>query len=78
MAQLYESTPVNPTSLPRNSMKRCTSSKKRDKWYFFTKMLGLDRSAFDTVEHAKHRERRAVLNPLFSPASVRQVLSLYL
>lgn len=50
-----------------------SSSKKRDKLYWFTKMFGVNYSAFATVEHSKHRERRAALNPFFSAASARRL-----
>jgi hypothetical protein len=50
-----------------------SSSKKRDKWYWQTKMLGVNSSAFATVNHVKHRERRSALNPYFSAASARRL-----
>jgi len=50
-----------------------SSNKKRDKWYWFTKLFGLAGSVFSTVDHAKHRERRAALNPFFSVASARRL-----
>lgn len=50
-----------------------SSNKKTDKWYWFTKMFGLDDSIFGTVDHDKHRARRAPLNPFFSVQSVRRL-----
>ena len=43
-----------------------SSSKKRNKWYWFVKMFGMDNSGFATVDHCT-----AALNPYFSTASVR-------
>ena len=50
-----------------------SSSKKRDKWYWFTRIFGKDGAAFLTVDHNKHRARRAPMNPFFSIASVRRL-----
>ncbi|KAH8594893.1 cytochrome P450 [Bisporella sp. PMI_857] len=50
-----------------------SSSRKWDKWYWFTKMYGMDNSSVATVEHVKHRERRAALNQFFSPMVVRRL-----
>jgi hypothetical protein len=50
-----------------------SSNKKRDKWYWFTKLFGLDDSVFATVDHNKHRARRAPLNSFFSVGSVRRL-----
>jgi cytochrome P450 len=49
------------------------SSKKRDKWRWFTNQFGISESMFATVEHDKHRMRRSALNPFFSKASVRRL-----
>jgi cytochrome P450 len=49
------------------------SSKRRDKWLWFTRQYGIPESMFATVEHDKHRMRRSALNPFFSKASVRRL-----
>ncbi len=36
-------------------------------------MFGLDDSVFGTIDHDKHRARRAPLNPFFSTQSVRRL-----
>ena len=36
-------------------------------------MFGLDDSVFGTVDHNKHRARKAPLNPFFSVGSVRRL-----
>jgi hypothetical protein len=46
---------------------------KIDKWYWFTRVLGMDYSTFATVDHNKHRARRAPMNPFFSMASARRL-----
>lgn len=46
---------------------------KRDKWAWSISSFGNKTSMFTTVQHAKHRQRRAALNPFFSPASVRKL-----
>jgi cytochrome P450 len=50
-----------------------TSSKKMDKWYWFTRVFGMDRATFLTIDHNTHRLRRAAMNPFFSLASVRRL-----
>jgi cytochrome P450 len=49
------------------------SGKKRDKWYWFTRIFNKDGAAFLTVDHNLHRARRAPMNPFFSIASVRRL-----
>jgi cytochrome P450 len=47
--------------------------KKRDKWDRFVRQFGLPLSIFGTIDHDKHRVRRAALNPFFSKAAVRRL-----
>lgn len=47
--------------------------RRRDKWAWFAAQFGIPDSTFATVEHEKHRMRRAALNPFFSMASVRRL-----
>ena len=49
------------------------SGEKRNKWQWYTKMLGSPSSGFTTIEHHLHRVRRAPLNNFFSMASVRRL-----
>jgi cytochrome P450 len=36
-------------------------------------MYALDTASLSTIDHNKHRERRAALNPFFSTANVRRL-----
>ena len=49
------------------------SNKKRNKWSWFVQMYALDTASLSTIDHNKHRERRAALNPFFSTANVRRL-----
>ncbi|KEF50944.1 uncharacterized protein A1O9_13006 [Exophiala aquamarina CBS 119918] len=49
------------------------STRKRNKWTFFTNQSGLPQAAFATPDHNLHRMRRAALNPYFSKAKVRSL-----
>ena len=46
---------------------------RRDKYEWFTKSFGMDKSVFGTPGHDLHRMRRAALAPYFSMASVRRL-----
>lgn len=50
-----------------------SANSKRDKWNWFMNSFGNETSMFTTIEHVLHRQRRAALNPYFSPASVRKL-----
>ncbi|CZR61295.1 related to cytochrome P450 CYP3/CYP5/CYP6/CYP9 subfamilies [Phialocephala subalpina] len=50
-----------------------SSSKKRDKWTWFTRMFGLKGGVAFAADHNVHRIRRAALNPYFSQGKVRQL-----
>lgn len=50
-----------------------SSRRRSNKYSFYTKFMGLDKSSFATVEHDLHRMRRAPLLPFFSIASVRRL-----
>ncbi|KAK2013577.1 cytochrome P450 [Colletotrichum eremochloae] len=50
-----------------------SSSRKSDKYLWWTKTAGSDESAFATVSHNLHRLRRGALNPFFSVRSVVQL-----
>jgi cytochrome P450 len=50
-----------------------SSNKKRNKWYYSARMLGVDLSGFGTLDHNLHCIRRAAANPYFSAASVRRL-----
>ncbi|RDW59056.1 hypothetical protein BP5796_11980 [Coleophoma crateriformis] len=47
--------------------------KRRHRWGWMTSQFGLDQAMFGTVDHDKHRIRRAALNPFFSKAAVRNL-----
>jgi hypothetical protein len=68
---------INPYELhistPESYETLYSSSKKRDKWYWFVKMYGMDNSGFGIVDHSTRRMRRAALNPYSSTASVRRL-----
>ncbi|KAE9367607.1 cytochrome P450 monooxygenase [Stipitochalara longipes BDJ] len=49
------------------------SGRKRDKYDWFTKSFGLDKSIFGTPQHDLHRIRRGALSQYFSMASVRRL-----
>ena len=49
------------------------SGHKRDKYDWFTKSFGLDKSVFGTPQHHLHKIRRAALSTYFSMASVRRL-----
>ncbi|KAK0749537.1 cytochrome P450 CYP542B3 [Schizothecium vesticola] len=48
-----------------------TSTRRRDRWLFFTRQFGAEGSGVGTVDHHLHKLRRAPLNPFFSLQSVR-------
>lgn len=50
-----------------------SATKKRDKYAWFFIPFGLKGAAWSTIDHHKHRERRAALNPFFSLANVRKL-----
>lgn len=52
-----------------------SSTKKRNKWYWQTRMFGLDLSGFGTNDHNLHRIRRGAVNVYFSKANVRRLQS---
>ncbi|KAI4191380.1 MAG: hypothetical protein L6R41_000167 [Letrouitia leprolyta] len=50
------------------------SQGKTDKWDWSIRMFGqVDNSAFDTLDHDKHRMRRAPWNPYFSKQSISRI-----
>ncbi|KAG7008897.1 hypothetical protein G7Y79_00004g014810 [Physcia stellaris] len=50
------------------------SKAKTDKWYWSMRMFGQqDVSAFDTLDHDKHRQRREPWSPFFSKQSVTRL-----
>ncbi|ETN45628.1 uncharacterized protein HMPREF1541_09460 [Cyphellophora europaea CBS 101466] len=49
------------------------STRKRNKWSFFTKQSGVPQATFATDDHDLHRLRRSALNPYFSTAKVRSL-----
>ncbi|RHZ57051.1 hypothetical protein CDV55_101664 [Aspergillus turcosus] len=49
--------------------------RRRDKWYWATKVFAADESTFATTKHDLHRSRRAALNPFFSKAQVKRLQS---
>ncbi|PMD41073.1 cytochrome P450 [Hyaloscypha variabilis F] len=49
------------------------STKHTNKWYWFTRVFGMDGSTFATSDHDRHRSRRAAMSPFFSMASVRRL-----
>ncbi|KAL4954540.1 cytochrome P450 [Aspergillus filifer] len=48
-------------------------SRKRDKWAFYTGVLGTPGAAMNTNGHELHRVRRSALNPFFSKMSIRNL-----
>lgn len=49
------------------------SNLKRDKYEWFSKSFGQDKSAFGTHDHDLHKLRRSALNPFFSLQNVRRL-----
>ena len=49
------------------------SREKRDKWEWSAKALGIPGSVISVIGHEEHKAKRAVLNRLFSMASVRKL-----
>ena len=49
------------------------SGEKRDKWEWSAKALGIPGSVLSVIGHEEHKAKRAVLNRLFSMASVRKL-----
>lgn len=49
------------------------SGHRRDKYDYFTKSFGLDKSVFATPQHDLHKMRRAALSTFFSMASARRL-----
>lgn len=49
------------------------SNKRRNKWRFYTKQFGADKSGLATNDHDLHRLRRSAINPFFSVQSVRKL-----
>lgn len=47
-----------------------SAPRKRDKWAWWVKMASSPGSAFATVSHDLHRQRRGVMNPFFSKARI--------
>ncbi|KAI9785213.1 MAG: hypothetical protein M1835_003379 [Candelina submexicana] len=51
----------------------CGPIQRRNKWEWSAKLFGTTTSAFATVDHDLHRQRRGVLSPYFSKKSVTQL-----
>lgn len=49
------------------------SSEKRDKWVWYAKQFGSFDSTFATIQHDRHKARRASLGRYFSMGSVRKL-----
>ena len=47
--------------------------KPRNKSDFYAIQFGLPESTFATIEHKKHRERRAAINPFFSKQNIQRL-----
>ncbi|KAL2850213.1 cytochrome P450 [Aspergillus pseudoustus] len=48
-------------------------TKKRNKWTFYTGVLGTPGASMNTNEHDLHRVRRAALNPFFAKGAIRKL-----
>ncbi|KAL4941779.1 hypothetical protein BDV06DRAFT_235807 [Aspergillus oleicola] len=48
-------------------------SRKRDKWSFYTGVLGTPGAAMNTNGHELHRVRRSAMNPFFSKTTIRNL-----
>jgi cytochrome P450 len=48
-------------------------SRRRDKWTFYTGVLGTPGAAMNTNSHDLHRTRRSAMNPFFSKTSIRKL-----
>jgi cytochrome P450 len=48
-------------------------SHKRNKWTYYTGVLGTPGASMNTNSHDLHRIRRSALNPFFSKASIRKL-----
>lgn len=47
--------------------------RKRDKWAWYTRQIGVPDSILATNPHDLHRTRRSAMNPFFSKQSVRSL-----
>ena len=49
------------------------NSRKREKWSFYTGVLGTPGAAMNTNGHELHRVRRSAMNPFFSKTTIRNL-----
>lgn len=54
------------------------ANRRRGKWKFYTKQFHVDENSLSTVNHNRHRLRRATTNPFFSTPSVSREAELFL